>query len=151
MRSASFNFLSLLTTLILYHKRGGKSIGFRKFGVLHKNFQQEQYLFGIPCLVNDCPHFCKLVKTNLAFFGIFAMIYFLYIFKIKYYTLSILCGESALVYSIRATAANIGTINILLYIVLKIEKESGFPPSLITSFWFSSFVLLPYILQADSF
>ena len=72
--------------------------------------------------------------TKFAFFGIFAMIYFLYIFKIKYYTLSILCGGSALFYSIRATAANIDTVNILLYIVLEIEKESGFPPSLITSF-----------------
>lgn len=59
------------------------------------------------------------------------MIYFLYIFKIKYYTLSILCGGSALFYSIRATAANIDTVNILNCIVLKIEKEGGFPPCLL--------------------
>lgn len=75
-----------------------------------------------------------IFATKLAFFGIFAMIYFLYIFKIKYYTLSILCGGSALFYGIRAFAANIDTVNILLCIVLRIEKESGFPPSLITSF-----------------
>ena len=76
MRSASFNFLSLLTTLILYHNWGGKSIGFRKFGVLHKNFQQQQYLFGIPCLVNDCPPFLQLTCIFRDFCNDLFFIYF---------------------------------------------------------------------------
>lgn len=88
-----------------------------------------------------------IFATKFAFFGIFAMIYFLYIFKIKYYTLSILCGGSALFYSIRATAANIDTVNILLCIVLRIEKESGFPPYLFIVFYLLSFALLEQILE----
>lgn len=145
MRSASFNFLSLLITLILYHNWGGKSIDFRKFGVLHKNFQQKQYFFGIPCLINDCPHFCKLDKANLAFFGIFVMIYFLYIFKIKYYTMSILYKIAALFSGIRAAGKYWHCQYIIMY---SIEDRKGRRlPALPIIFYLLSFALLRRILD----